>query len=139
MSTKPFDPDLYAEHDPAKLIALTYFERLGYTAEVNEDQYGIDLKVTTPRGQVFWVEIEVKTGWVGKRFPYRDLQLPQRKAKFCKPDAYFMVINKGHTHFMAVPATNIDLTQTRDIDTRLTTGETFITVPLNSAQIFSFM
>jgi hypothetical protein len=139
MTSKPFDPDLYAEHDPAKLLAITYFERLGYQAEVNENQYGIDLKITTPRGKVFWVEIEVKTGWVGKRFPYRDLQLPQRKQKFANPDCYFMVINKAHTHFMAVPATNIDPSLTRQIDTRLTTAETFITVPLKNTQIFSFL
>lgn len=139
MTAKPFDPELYAEHDPAKLLAIDYFTRLGYQAEVNKDKFGIDLEIKTPQGKTFWVEVEVKTGWVGNRFPYRDLQLPMRKAKFANPDSYFMVINKGHTHFMAVPATNIDLTQTRDLDTKLgTTGETFLAVPLTHTQTFSF-
>lgn len=90
---KSFDSKLYRVNDNAKELAIEYFKRIGMSAIVNPDQYGIDLIVDNQ----FYCEVEVKHNWKQENFPFPNLQIPERKKKFAALDkpVVFMVLSSN--------------------------------------------
>lgn len=92
---KSFDRKLYSVNDNAKELAIEYFKRLGMSAIVNPNEYGVDLIVDNQ----FYCEVEVKHNWKGNSFPFPTLQIPERKKKFATLDkpVVFMVMSSDRT------------------------------------------
>jgi len=90
---KSFDRKLYSTNDNAKELAIEYFKRIGMSAIVNPNDYGVDLIVDNQ----FYCEVEVKHNWKDVFFPFPTLQIPERKKKFAKLDkpVVFMVMSSN--------------------------------------------
>lgn len=90
---KSFDRKLYATNDNAKELAIEYFKRIGMSAIVNPNDYGVDLIVDNQ----FYCEVEVKHNWKDAFFPFPTLQIPERKKKFATLDkpVVFMVMSSN--------------------------------------------
>ena len=65
---KPFSKELHAKDDLAKFIVIDWLESFGIRANVNPDDYGIDL-IGYRDGERFEIEVEVKHLWSGASFP----------------------------------------------------------------------
>lgn len=134
MAGKPFSNKLYKEDDNAKDIVISWIQSMGWDAEVNPDQYGIDVIATDFDGEKHYFEVEVKHNWTGPRFPYDTLHYSARKLKFLtKPDnTAFVTLNHERTH--ALMALGEDLKDCPIItkDTVYTSNEKFIEIQASS-------
>ena len=127
---KKFDKKLYSNNDPAKLMAISYFERRNRTAIVNPDDYGIDLIVDGK----FYCEVEVKHNWKGSKFPFNTVQIPERKSKFTVLDkpVMFMIINSEHTHALLMKGTDVSESPLKEVKNKFVSdGEMFYQVPID--------
>lgn len=127
---KPFDQTLYAENDNAKDLVLDWMRSQGFTAQVNPDQYGIDL-LAEKDGQHYEVEVEVKHNWVGKRFPFGEVHFPARKKKFAKKSEYvwFVMLNHERTHGLIVDGFDFVNGTTVRKNTSEMDGDFFVEIP----------
>ncbi len=131
---KPFDADLYNADDPAKEYVIEWLESKGYQAEVNPDQYGIDL-LTSRNGKKSGVEVEVKHNWEGYKFPYRTVHISGRKLKFFQDDNnYLLMLNSDWSAALSFAAEEIRNAITITKDTIYTKAEKFIELPAKIAK-----
>ena len=130
---KPFDPALYAENDPAKDYVIDWLKSKGYEAEVNPDQYGIDLLVSKD-GRHSGIEVEVKHNWQGYLFPYRTVHISLRKLKFfTQGNNYLLMLNSDWSCALSFAAEAIRNSPIIVKSTKLTKDESFIELPTKSA------
>jgi hypothetical protein len=86
---KPFDKELHAAHDPkSRELVKVFFAERGITLKDNPNKYDIDLLT---EDSLMRIEVEHRTNWVGKEFPYEGINVPKRKDKF------FL---EGNTHYI---------------------------------------
>jgi hypothetical protein len=93
---KPFDKDMFDKVDRAAREATKdYIASKGYRAIDNPNKYGADLIVPG----IAYVECECKLVWGDEKFPWTEVNLPQRKDKFNKLElpCMFFVWNKSFT------------------------------------------
>lgn len=133
---KPFDPELYAQDDSAKLKVAAWLNGLGYPAVVNPDQYGIDLIAELPGRTVGW-EVEVKHAWQSNSFPFATVHIADRKRKFANDNCYFLMLNDPHTRVMSISAAQVREAPTVYKKTIYTKNEGFVEIATASCQIFS--
>lgn len=134
---KPFSQDLYDKDDEAKEFVMLYFqERYGFIVYVNPDQYGIDLIVENARG-TFELEVEVKHGWKGEKFPFRSLHFAGRKIKFAKNPAHvhFITLNDDWTYGLLTSGETIAGAKVITKDTIYTKNEKFVEVPIDKCDL----
>lgn len=130
---KPFDPELYAENDPAKDYVIEWLRAKGYEAKVNPDQYGIDLLVSKA-GRHSGIEVEVKHNWQGYLFPYRTVHISLRKIKFfTEGNNYLLMLNSDWSSALSFAAEAIRNSPIIVKNTKLTKDESFIELPTKSA------
>jgi hypothetical protein len=132
---KPFSPELYATNDDAKYLILAWLESKGYAAEINPDQYGIDILARNEERSLR-VEVEVKHNWGDDPFKYDTLQIPERKAKFAKdPDTWFIVLNSTRTQALICSGQSLLTSPLVEVSNRLVNkGERFFQVPLTECK-----
>ena len=131
---KPFDADLYNADDPAKEYVIEWLESKGYQAQVNPDQYGIDL-LTSRNGKQSGVEVEVKHNWQGYKFPYRTVHISGRKLKFFQDDSNFLLmLNHDWSAALSFAAGEIRNAIMITKDTIYTKAEKFIELPAKTAK-----
>lgn len=100
--TKPFDRVLHKENDqPAKVAVKKHLIAKGYVVNENVDIYGIDLKAIRD-GVTLLIEVEIKKGWKGGRFPFKTVRIPKRKDKFIEDTDWFFVLSKDRKRAVAV-------------------------------------
>jgi hypothetical protein len=122
---KPFSQELFNADDHAKHKVIRWLGTRGVQAQVNPDDYGIDLiEIEGPRA---W-EVEVKHNWSGHLFPFRTVHLPGRKLKFAQPNSFFAILNHEHSHAIFIKGEVAAASPTITKDTSLTSAETFIEV-----------
>jgi hypothetical protein len=128
---KPFDPELYAKDDLAKFIVIDWLEGFGIRANVNPDDYGIDL-IGYRDGERFEIEVEVKHAWSGATFPFDTLHYSARKLKFLESPATvkFITLNHEWSHCAIVDGEDLDSSQIVEKKTIYTELEKFIEVPI---------
>jgi hypothetical protein len=134
---KPFSQELYDNDDAAKEFVIAFFtERYGFIVYVNPDQYGIDLIVENSRG-TFELEVEVKHGWKGEKFPFRSLHFAGRKIKFAKnPEhVHFITLNDDWTYALLTSGDVLKESKVITKDTIYTKNEKFVEVPLDKCQL----
>jgi hypothetical protein len=93
---KPFDQANFEENDPdSRRVVRAYFARNSVALIDNPDKYGIDL--VSPDG-FFKVEVERRGIWTTKDFPFNEVNLPERKAKFFKDNnTIYAIVSNDYT------------------------------------------
>lgn len=131
MSHKPFDEKIYAEDDPAKELVIKWLKKRGVVATVNENKYGIDLITSMGTG----VEVEVKHNWKGSKFPYDCVHFSARKAKFAKPNTFFVMLNDERDHALVTTGEALFASPIVSKRTKYTRWEQFIEIPIDLCTI----
>jgi hypothetical protein len=93
--SKQFDKTLFEENDPLSRNAVKrFFLKIGYVLEDNQDQYGIDLVY---KNGLEFVEVERRIVWDNYDFPFDEINLPQRKAKFFRnTKSHYAIVSKNY-------------------------------------------
>jgi len=109
MKTKEFSKKLHDQYDKfGRDIVKKYFQDASViVATDNPDPYGVDLILTLKTGgsRTGYAEVEVRNSWRGITFPYRDLNIPARKAKLLRrgldglPVLFFSINREGTALF----------------------------------------
>lgn len=133
---KRFSQELYDRDDFAKELVINYLKARGYTAWVNENQYGIDV-MAEKDDDLFEIEVEVKHNWKGKDFPYDSVHFSERKRKFIKPSAFnvFWMLNDDWSWALLIDGLQMSEAPTIVKDTIYTEAERFISVPVSQARL----
>ena len=76
---KKYSQELSDAHDPkSRRVVIEYFKKHGIPL-VNNSMCAVDL--VSPDGAVR-IELEHRMPWVDEEFPYSEINVPERKAKF---------------------------------------------------------
>ena len=104
--SKPFNKSLHAKNDPSsrKLVKKFFAER-GVTLVDHPNKYDIDLQ--TEDGKVR-VEVEHRLNWDKEEFPYDEVNVPERKAKFfAAGNTHYCILSKDYKYVGFIGAENI--------------------------------
>lgn len=103
---KEFSQSLYNTNDKtAKLKTINILRRVGgYTIIENPKKRGVDLLVYKDGEHVLNIEAEIKRVWRSKKFPYDNVQFPERKEKFAQLDlpTIFLMFNHDLSTYLCV-------------------------------------
>jgi hypothetical protein len=94
---KKFSKTLHSRHDPkSRSVVKEYLARRGIKVHDNPDKFGVDLIAEDGTLQV---EVEHRLIWEGPDFPFSEINVPERKAKFFVENsvAYF-ILSRDYTH-----------------------------------------
>jgi stalled ribosome rescue protein Dom34 len=96
-SYKQFDKNLFEQNDPkSRNIVKDFFKRYNVSLKDNDDQYGVDL--VSEDGSIK-IEVERRINWNRSEFPFDEINLPERKAKFFKSgDTTYVIVSKDYSH-----------------------------------------
>jgi hypothetical protein len=96
-SYKKFDQKLFNENDPkSREIIINFFKKYNVFLKDNNDKYGVDL-VSEDNSVKF--ELERRLVWNKTEFPFSDVNLPERKAKFfLENNVSYIIISKDYSH-----------------------------------------
>lgn len=94
---KPFDQNLLDENDPkSREVVKKYFLSIGITLIDNPDKYGVDLIGV---GSKLKVEVERRNVWKTGQFPYAEVNVPERKAKFFRNlDTCYVIVSEDYAY-----------------------------------------
>ena len=77
---KKFSKSLFRQSDPkSRKVVKEYFTKNNIPLEDNSDKYGVDLLAKDGSLQI---EVEHRLVWDGEEFPFADVNVPERKAKY---------------------------------------------------------
>lgn len=101
--SKPFSKNLHAKHDPkSRKLVKAFFADRGVTLVDHPNKYDIDL--ITEDGQLK-VEVEHRLNWDSPDFPYFEVNVPERKAKFFEGGkAHYVILSKDYSHLGFISA-----------------------------------
>lgn len=104
--SKPFSKTLHARNDPkSRAIVKQFFADKGVTLIDHPNQYDIDL--TTEDGKLR-VEVEHRLNWDTPDFPYTEVNVPERKAKFFEAgNTHYVILSKNYSHLGFISAARI--------------------------------
>jgi hypothetical protein len=103
---KPFSKSLYQKNDPSsRKLVKEFFAERGVVIQDHPNQYDIDLM--SEDGTVR-VEVEHRNNWDEPKFPYDEVNVPERKAKFFeKGNTHYVILSKDYTHLGFISADKI--------------------------------
>jgi hypothetical protein len=133
--SKPFSKELYDDDDDAKYVVIGWLERQGYAAWVNPDQYGIDVLALKDFDE-YGFEVEVKHNWTGDRFPFGTVHFSARKQKFVAPNHFFTMLNDARSCVLVVDGGTLASARVVSKETKYTSGELFIEVPVGRCVLY---
>ena len=97
---KKFDKALHEKYDKLGRDTVKGFVKAswGWEARENPNKYGVDLLLYSDGALCGCAEVEVRNSWKSKLFPFKDLNVPQRKEKLLNNDilTFFFSVN-GNT------------------------------------------
>lgn len=86
---KPFSPSLHAKNDPkSRELVKEFFAERGIIINDHPNKYDVDL---ISSDGLLRVEVEHRMNWKTAEFPFNEINVPERKAKFFK---------EGKTHYV---------------------------------------
>ena len=96
-SYKKFDQKLFNDNDPkSREIVINFFKKYNIILKDNEDKYGVDL-ISEDGSMKF--ELERRLVWNKTEFPFSDINLPERKAKFfLQNNVSYIIISNDYSH-----------------------------------------
>lgn len=90
-----FTKDRFAKYDPfAKETARDLLTQMGYEVVFDPEAYGSHDFLATLKGKEFKVEVEMKTCWEFRQFPYRTHRVSHRKHT-SKADLFLQISKNG--------------------------------------------
>lgn len=94
---KKFSPALHRRHDPqSRRVVKEYFERNNIILEDNLNRFGVDL---LSKDGTLQVEVEHRLIWESEDFPYPDINVPERKAKyFIDENVCYVILSRDYSH-----------------------------------------
>jgi hypothetical protein len=103
---KKFSKKLFDENDPkSRKLVKEFFAKHGILLEDNNDQFGVDL--VSLDGTVK-IEIERRTVWKNKIFPFSEINLPERKAKFfTEKNVAYVIISDDYSRIGFIKGSRI--------------------------------
>lgn len=142
---KPFSQQLFDDNDSAARQAVTDYLMATEDCSVthNPDPYSIDLLVRSGLEDERGVEVEVKRVWRGKHFPWKTVQLPERKKKFLKlvdsgklGRIDYWVLNAELTHAWVIPGELLNRMLPEEVPNRyVARGEKFYQIPISLCKL----
>jgi hypothetical protein len=128
---KRFSKELHDQNDAsAKQVVMAY---LGSGWMENSKRTGVDL---IHEDLEKFAEVEVKHRWSGSSFPYKDVQLPERKGKWRDLDIEFFILNKEKTHAIVFHGSVLDDSMLREVPNKYVySGEYFFAIPIEECEI----
>lgn len=96
---KPFSKTLHTSNDPqSRRVVIEYFSKPSQHLPVpiplreNPDQFGVDLLSTDGTVQI---EVEHRLPWTDPEWPFPDINIPERKAKFlAEGKAQYIILSR---------------------------------------------
>lgn len=94
---KKFSKTLFRQNDPkSRRIVKEYFLKNKIQLEDNPNKYGVDLLAKDGSLQV---EVEHRLVWDDVEFPYSDINVPERKAKFfVENHICYVILSRDYSH-----------------------------------------
>lgn len=104
MITKPFSKELHDKYDVfGRDIVKKFVSKYGWVAKDHPDPLAVDLILYKDDKKIGYAEVEVRAAWKTIYFPFSDLNVPARKAKFFRstdlPALYFAINLEGTALF----------------------------------------
>lgn len=139
MFIKKFDPTLYAENDQvAKDKTKKLLKSSGYTVIDNPKKKDVDLLVLDDKGEVILrIECEVKRVWKQDKFPYDNVQFPQRKKRLVVEElpTLFVMFNEKLSKYLVVSGNEIVGSPLVEVANKYAySGEYFYQVPVDKVE-----
>jgi hypothetical protein len=140
---KKFDPELYRLHNDRAIDAvLTHINSMGLYATVNDDIYGPDVLVYKGFKPKYFIEVDLVWGWkLGSNpWPFKDLHVPERKAKFINLRAHksleFWSLSVDLKKALVSTDVVVNGSPKKEIsNSQITTGELFYCVNLDDTTV----
>jgi len=127
---KTFSKELFNKHDDvAKLVVSSLVKQQGYSIVDTTEAYGSHDFIMEKNGVLYKVEVEQKTGWTTKRFPFTTLSVSHRKCT-SRADVFFEVNATGTAVLMCPMAVVLSSPVIRKNTKLGTIQEPFYDVPL---------
>lgn len=103
---KPFDKNLHAKNDPkSRALVKAFFLERGVTLDDHPNKYDIDL--VSEDGHIR-VEVEHRLNWDQPEFPYEEVNVPERKAKFFgEGNTHYIILSQNYKYLGFISATKI--------------------------------
>lgn len=94
--SKKFDSELHEGNDPkSRQVVKEYLASNGMLVRDNPNKYGVDLISEDGSLQI---ELEHRLPWVNPQFPFSEVNVPERKAKFLRDgDVHYIILSKDYT------------------------------------------
>ena len=94
---KKFDKELFNDNDPkCRKVVKDYLAKYNIFVNDNPNKYGVDLLSEDESVQL---ELERRTGWIKEEFPFKEVNIPERKAKFfTNGKVSYVVISNDYSH-----------------------------------------
>lgn len=94
---KPFSKSLHSRNDPtSRQIVKEYLAKQGIVVDDNPNKYGIDLISSDGTLQI---EVEHRLSWETETWPFPDINVPERKAKFLADGkAQYIILSRDFSH-----------------------------------------
>lgn len=104
--SKRFSPSLHLSNDPkSRKVVKDFLARYGLMVNDNENKYGVDLISSDGTLQI---ELERRLPWVDEEFPYNEVNVPERKAKFLKDgDVQYIILSREFDRLGIIMGKNV--------------------------------
>lgn len=134
--SKKFSQQLCNQHDPqSRRIVKEYLKKQGLIVNDNPNKYGVDL---ISEDGTLQVEIEHRLIWKEKDFPYKDINIPERKKKFfIENSVCYFILSMDYSRIGMIDGKNLrqflnDDTLTESSNKYVREGEYFYKVPASA-------
>lgn len=93
--SKRFSPSLHQGNDPkSRTVVKDYLARYGMIVDDNPNKYGVDL---ISKDGTLQVEVEHRLPWIEEEFPYTEVNVPERKAKFLREgNVQYIILSRAY-------------------------------------------
>ena len=134
---KPYDSSLSHYDIFGRKVVKEYITKnTNLTVIDNPDIYGVDLLFYKKENLVAYGEVEVRSSWKSKKFPFQNLNVPFRKDKFFAFEipTYFFSVNQNGTAMFICLGEVIKKCKIENSPNKYLKYESFFKVPLKYLQ-----
>ena len=136
---KQFSKSLHKSNDPqSRRVVKEYLAKQGIIVEDNPNQFGIDLVSADGTLQI---EVEHRPIWDGEEFPYSEVNVPERKAKFLAAGkSQYIILSKDFSRIGIIDAKAVmpyivDTNLVESHNRFVRNGEYFFKIPVECFQM----
>lgn len=133
---KKFSKELYDKNDyVAKNAVSNYLKKIYSIVIIRPEGYNADIMVIPFINKPFLVEVGIKHGWKGGKFPWswKDVQIEERKLKYLNESlsVYYFIVSKDLKRAFVVNGINLKPEYLKEVSNKyVKSGEFFYKVPI---------